>query len=428
MDAPSGWPTYGEGVKDGAAGFALGPEPSGTYARFFAWWRQRPGLLDIVFAAALTAIATLSVIFDWGTLDGYTGPAWLHVFLWIAPPVALLWRRHHGIIVLGFISIIAIVEVSLDGGDTPSSAMLIFAMYAVGAHTTNRRHSVTVASTFLGIALVTMLLTLTSEPGQIIGNMVLFAIGWVVGDNLRTRRAFRTSLLERAERAEQLRDAMARQAVIEERSRIARELHDVVAHSMSIMVVQASAARRVLHKKPEQADTALEAIESVGRDSLDEMRRILGVLRSEDHMDEVTPQPHLDDLETLFDDFRGAGLPVHYDVQGQPVPLPASVELTVYRIVQESLTNALKHAGQATARVRLTYDLENVHVLVSDDGRGVLGAAEVTGAQKGLLGMRERVEAFSGHFASGPVTGGGYAVNATIPLRPEPRPTQEITP
>jgi signal transduction histidine kinase len=233
--------------------------------------------------------------------------------------------------------------------------------------------------------------------------------------------------------------------VAEERGRIARELHDVVAHSVSVMVVQAGAARRTMAASPDQATTALGQIESTGRQALVELRRLLGLLRDGDRGDgaALTPQPGLEHLESLAAAAREAGLPVEVTVEGEPRPLPAGVDLSAYRIVQEALTNSLKHAGPARARVRVCYGREALEVQVTDDGRGERSAARAgeglvvvtigpdgvlelpgrrDGGGHGLIGMRERVALFGGTLEAGADPGGGYRVAARLPLDAGARP------
>ena len=202
---------------------------------------------------------------------------------------------------------------------------------------------------------------------------VPFALAWVLGDSIRTRRAYFAQLEERAARLEKEREAQAKVAVAAERARIARELHDVVAHNVSVMVVQADGAAYVLDAAPDQAKKALETISTTGRQALAEMRRLLGVLRTGEHQEggEYVPQPDVEQIEDLVEQCRGSGLPVDFKVEGTPRPLPSGVELTAYRIVQEALTNTRKHGGpNAGASVRLVYFDDGLGLLVEDDGRG----------------------------------------------------------
>ncbi|MCX5422669.1 sensor histidine kinase [Streptomyces sp. NBC_00078] len=254
---------------------------------------------------------------------------------------------------------------------------------------------------------------------------VPFALAWVLGDSIRTRRAYFAQLEERAARLEKEREAQAKVAVAAERARIARELHDVVAHNVSVMVVQADGAAYVLDAAPDQAKKALETISSTGRQALAEMRRLLGVLRTGEHKEvgEYVPQPDVEQIDDLVEQCRTSGLPVDFKVEGTPRPLPSGVELTAYRIVQEALTNTRKHGGPNTgASVRLVYFDDGLGLLVEDDGKGAPhelyeeGGAD--GQGHGLIGMRERVGMVGGTLDAGPRPGGGFRISALLPLKP----------
>ncbi|GGV20235.1 two-component sensor histidine kinase [Streptomyces spectabilis] len=255
--------------------------------------------------------------------------------------------------------------------------------------------------------------------------VVPFALAWVLGDSIRTRRAYFAQLEERAARLEKEREAQAKVAVAAERARIARELHDVVAHNVSVMVVQADGAAYVLDAAPDQAKQALATISGTGRQALAEMRRLLGVLRTgePEESGEYVPQPDVEQLDELIEQVRGAGLPVDFKVEGTPRPLPSGVELTAYRIVQEALTNTRKHGGEnAGASVRLVYFDDGLGLLVEDDGKGAPhelyedGGAD--GSGHGLIGMRERVGMVGGTLDAGPRPGGGFRISALLPLKP----------
>ncbi|MER8086768.1 sensor histidine kinase [Streptomyces sp. NPDC056178] len=254
---------------------------------------------------------------------------------------------------------------------------------------------------------------------------VPFVLAWVLGDSMRTRRAYFDQLEERAARLEREREAQSKVAVAAERARIARELHDVVAHNVSVMVVQADGAAYVMEAAPDQARQALETISSTGRQALAEMRRLLGVLRTGDAKEsgEYVPQPDVEQIEDLVEQVRQTGLAVDFKIEGTPRPLPSGVELTAYRIVQEALTNTRKHGGpDAGASVRLVYFDDGLGLLVEDDGRGAAhemyedGGAD--GAGHGMIGMRERVGMVGGTLDAGPRPGGGFRISALLPLKP----------
>ena len=232
---------------------------------------------------------------------------------------------------------------------------------------------------------------------------------------VRDRQLRAEALAARAELLEREQELRAGEAVAEERARIARELHDLVAHNVSVMVVQAGAERHALGEDQESTRATLASIEQAGRQALAEARRLLGMLRRKGDHEELEPQPSVDQLDLLIEQVERAGLPVKLDVEGERVPLPAGVDLCAYRIVQEGLTNALKHAGPARAEVHLRYAPRALDVEVRDDGRG---APQVNGdgAGQGLIGMRERVALYGGALETGPIEGGGFEIRAHLPL------------
>ena len=252
---------------------------------------------------------------------------------------------------------------------------------------------------------------------RVLTNAMVALVCFFIGRTVHNRRAYTAALEERTRAAERDRHALADRAVAEERRRIARELHDVVAHHVSVMGVLATAARRVLARDPAAADEALGTIEETGRTSLREMGRLLSVLRTEaEPTVELAPQPDLAGIEALVEQVRDAGLPVNLWVTGEPVTLDPGVALAVYRIVQEALTNTLKHAGTATAEVWLDFGQRWLRVEVVDTGRGERIHASPTASGHGLLGMRERAAIYGGTLRTGPRPGGGFRVIAQIPV------------
>jgi signal transduction histidine kinase len=245
-----------------------------------------------------------------------------------------------------------------------------------------------------------------------------FAISWVAGLAVRERAEQAEAAEVRATEAERERDVAARIAVAEERARIARELHDIVAHAVSVMVLQVGAVRHKLPGKLAEDRDALRGAERAGRAALADMRRLLAVMRRDGDRVELTPQPGLDGLDSLVRDIGCAGLPVELHVDGEAFPLPRGIDLSAYRIVQEGLTNALKHAHASHADVIIHYARDEVHIEVRDSGDG---AVPSNGHGHGLIGIRERVKLYGGEMTAGPANGGGFVLSTRLPL-PEQRP------
>jgi signal transduction histidine kinase len=290
------------------------------------------------------------------------------------------------------------------------------ALYTVAATCTFRWALAAAAVGLFGFGLVTFDgdLALRAEVSAMVTMAVFIGAITIFGVYLRTRRAYLHSLEERALQAEQERDTQVRMAMAEERARIARELHDVIAHNVSVMVVQADGAAYAIDTDVDRARSALETISATGRQALGEMRRLLGVLRESDDGGSYTPQPGIDQLDELVEQVRDAGLALEYAVEGEPKDLPQGLQLSVFRVVQEALTNTLKHAGPgARARVRLRYERDCVDIHVTDDGRGAAAAAD--GKGHGLAGMRERVALYGGTVRAEPAAGGGFEVAVRLP-------------
>jgi signal transduction histidine kinase len=253
----------------------------------------------------------------------------------------------------------------------------------------------------------------THAPGNFIFTPVLFAIAWLAGFALRERVVQTEAAEERAAYAERERDAAARIAVVEERARITRELHDIVAHAVSVMVLQVGAVRHRLPQTMEEDRDALRRVEQAGRVALAEMRRLLGALRRDGDDLELAPQPGLDRLDSLVEDVGRAGLPVRLHVDGDPLPLPRAIDVSAYRIVQEGLTNVLKHAGASHAEVTVRYRPGELQVDVVDNG---VGATRSDGLGRGLVGIRERVKIYGGAMTAGPAPQGGFGLRARLPI------------
>ncbi|MFG3207219.1 sensor histidine kinase [Streptomyces sp. NPDC048192] len=397
--------------------------------RLYDFLRRHPTWVDTFWAVALFGLSGVSVV----NLSGAPGhhmsvAAGMAVSFVLCVVVALRRRFPEPMLLVALAT--GLVQLVLDVETTVADfAMLVitYTVAAVGARWASR------------LALVVSLcaaafaqLRWPAEHAGFLGRIAIvafqtvpFALAWVLGDSMRTRRAYFAQLEERAARLEKEREAQSKVAVAAERARIARELHDVVAHNVSVMVVQADGAAYVLDAAPDQARKALETISSTGRQALAEMRRLLGVLRTGEHQEggEYVPQPDVEQIDDLVEQCRNAGLPVDFKVEGTPRPLPSGVELTAYRIVQEALTNTRKHGGpNAGASVRLVYFDDGLGLLVEDDGKGAPhelyeeGGAD--GRGHGLIGMRERVGMVGGTLDAGPRPGGGFRISALLPLKP----------
>jgi signal transduction histidine kinase len=304
------------------------------------------------------------------------------------------------------------------GTSVAQAAGWMCSLYAIAVWTDRRRFLTGVAVLAIG----NVLAYLVSGPDANIKDAGIFT--WLpilamvlVRGAVRGREMRAEALAARAELLEREHELRAHEAVAEERARIARELHDLVAHNVSVMVVQAGAERHALGPEQESTREALTSIEQAGRQALVEARRLLGMLRRKDDGSELEPQPSVDHIDVLVEQIERAGLPVTLAVEGERAPLPAGVDLCAYRIVQEGLTNALKHAGPARAEVVLRYAPRALDVEIRDDGRGpahVNGHGESAG--HGLIGMRERVALYGGALETGARDGGGFAIHAHLPL------------
>jgi signal transduction histidine kinase len=367
----------------------------------------------LAIGLALLALIDLASSSDTGSWGG-RGP--MQVFLALGCTLPLAWRVRY--------PIATVVTITAAGGllvvvaaphQAPFEVFIgsVLASYSIGAHTAGRRRWLGLGLMFaVGLPFMVAADNRGMAAGNALAPIAWLTGAWAVGAIIRGRR-LRTAELEllTAELAQQ-RDLQAQAAVAVERGRIARELHDVVAHNVSMMVVQAGAAERVLSGDQPDVRRALAAIADTGRETVDEMRLVLGVLRS-DEAAGLSPQPGLRDLDQLVGNVRSAGLQVDLRVEGDRAPLSPGVDLSAYRIVQEALTNVVKHAGAATVEVTVRYARDCVQVEVCDDGR----PQEVASAGgNGLIGMRERVAMLGGEFRAGARQNGGFAVFARLPI------------
>jgi signal transduction histidine kinase len=364
---------------------------------------------DVLIAVSLTAAMLFEV---WAE---HLRPAPFVAPLMVAAGAALAWRRFYPLAVTAVVVLVAVAQaaagMSMHTAVAPVVASLVLS-WAIGAYEERRRAvlglTLLVCGIWLSIGIDVLRGTDHYQSTDIpwIGMIVLVpgVLGIVFG--ARTR-----SLREAEARARRL-ELERREAIADERARIARELHDVIAHSVSVMTVQAGAAEEMLKLDPARAVEPVRAVQQTGREALNEMKRLVGMLREHDEEVGLEPQPRLRDLERLVAQVREAGLEVDLCVEGEPRPLPVGIDLSAYRVVQEGLTNALKHAGGARATVTVSYREDGLAIEVSDDGSAPAGA----GTGHGLVGMRERVGVFGGTFDAGPRESGGFAVRALLPL------------
>ncbi|MFG1942413.1 sensor histidine kinase [Nonomuraea sp. NPDC048826] len=384
------------------------------FGRVRAWSARRGKLVDALRVAPLVVLCLLPMVpyvyHEPSALGGFL-PGYAGLTAALLAPLLVWWRRpvaaFAGVALVSFGQWVAGVDV------LPANLAVLVALWSVASRRAFRWALAALLVAELGVFLALVRWD-TPTPGMFTTGSILVVTVWLAGLYASTRRRYLEGLEERARRAEQERDQRARMAAAAERTRIARELHDVVAHHVSVMVVQADGAGYAIDSDPEQARLAMRTISRTGREALAEMRRLVGVLREEEGAGDTdyTPQPGLAQLEDLV---RGAGVPARLRVTGAPGELPEGVQLAVYRIVQEALTNALKHGGpRARALVELQCRGPELVVRVTDDGRGA--AAPLASGGHGLVGMRERVGMYGGRVTAGPRPGGGFEVLARLPV------------
>jgi signal transduction histidine kinase len=368
----------------------------------------------LIGALAVAAILDLVI--------GRNSPGAPSTSLWFAVPAVavlilpLFARRRFPFGAPAAYWILAAVLSFVDGLLIPSMESLfpvgLTSAFLLGNLRDSRQAGIGLAIVVAGITTVVY-----NIPGHATAELILlpvdFGIAWAAGFALRERAEKAEAAEVRATQAEREREAAARIAVAEERARIARELHDVVAHAVSVMVLQVGAVRHKLPDALAEDRDALRGVERAGRTALAEMRRLLGAMRRDGDEAELLPQPGLDGLDTLLEEIGRAGLPVELHVDGEPFTLPRGIDLSAYRIVQEGLTNALKHARASNADVTLRYAPEELQIEVRDDGDG---GAKSDGPGYGLVGVRERVKIYGGEMSAGAATGGGFILSTRLPI------------
>ena len=383
---------------------------AGWASRAPSWPRTLSLRRDLALPLVLLAVQLTGAALDGRTFHLFGPPRSLGAVDWVVlvvGPLALLARRRHPVPVLW---------VSLAGMLSPTGfAHVSFIVAFFVAATAGKRHS---AWLVLALAFVwdIWLAPLAYGYGVPPANDALLLAGWLVA--LAIAAEATRIAAERAAATRANRQIEQRRQQGEERLRIARDLHDVVGHNISLINVQASMGLDLMDSQPEQARAALSAIKSVSKEALEELRTMLTTLRQDDDVAPRSPAPGLDRLPELIKLTRAAGLTVEVEVTGKAPPLPAAVHLAAYRIIQESLTNVTRHAGRARVTVRVVYDDADVHVEIDDDGTSASGGAAAIGAGSGITGMRERATALGGDLSAGFRRGGGFQVSARLPVRP----------
>jgi signal transduction histidine kinase len=363
---------------------------------------------DVVLAAAVVIAAEVEI----AVVD--IRPAAAAVPMAVVAGAALALRRRHPVAVaaacVGALVVDTFAGVPQDKPTIPL-VWLLLAMYSVALYPKLRP-----ALAGLAAALALFALTLARDTSDLVFGIVIIVAPWLVGRAMRATATEASVHARRAAELEKTREHAVRAAAIEERARIARELHDVISHSVTVMVVQAGAAAEVGRRDPAAAARAMQAVQDVGRQALQELSTLLGVLRADEHEEVgLAPQPRLADLERLVADAEVSGLPVTLNVEGVVRPLTAGVEVSVFRVVQEALTNVRKHSRNASVTVTLRYTDDDVIVEIEDDG---IATADSSGGQYGIVGMRERVALLGGEIAAGPAEPRGFRVRARVPLEP----------
>jgi signal transduction histidine kinase len=375
-------------------------------------WR----LLDGLLVGTLLVAGWVNVL----TASDRQGSVAANLILISLMAVSLLWRRDRPFVPVVCIGIgmpLSAAVLTAPPYLFVSIAMLVTAAYSAGAHLERRRALQALAIVLASVTTVVLIF----DPSDWFFPIAIFGfIPWLAGRAIRNQTMLARELAEKAELAEHAREEEERRAIARERSRIARELHDVLAHNVSVMVVQAGAARRIVDRKPDTAVEVADLIQRTGREALAELRHLFGPVRHGEGEDLHGPVG-IDRVEELAARARAAGLSVHVHVEGERVRLPTGVDLTAYRVIQEALTNTLKHGGQAQASVTVSYEPNEVVLSIEDDGVGPDGGAVELGelgGGHGLVGMRERVELYGGRLQAGSRPGGGFAVRVRLPTRP----------
>ena len=377
--------------------------------------QRRRRHLDLLIAAVLLVFVEAGVLVKHGA---GSGTPWTVAVLGVVALVPLAWRHQAPVLVWAVSGVATLAAMVAHGSPGLLALGPLIALYTVATDCPRRVSLMAGAVSLVGVTLGVAAVRTSKSPWvAFVFPLVVIAAAWLIGDNLRVRRVYVAELEAKAARAEAEREAEASRAAAQERGRIARELHDVVAHHVSVIAVQAGAARMNADGDvPPETLEGLAAVEAIARQTLTELRQLLGVLRHDGEPPSLTPQPGLDQLDRLVADVRHAGLPVEMAIEGERIPIPPGVDLSAYRIIQEALTNVLKHEGPVPTKVIVRFCPHDLELEVADEGGSVPASPQANGHGHGLVGMRERVAMFGGSFEAAPRPEGGFMVAARIPL------------
>ena len=377
--------------------------------------QRRRRHLDLLIAAVLLVFVEAGVLVKHGA---GSGTPWTVAVLGVVALVPLAWRHQAPVLVWAVSGVATLAAMVAHGSPGLLALGPLIALYTVATDCPRRVSLMAGAVSLVGVTLGVAAVRTSKSPWvAFVFPLVVIAAAWLIGDNLRVRRVYVAELEAKAARAEAEREAEASRAAAQERGRIARELHDVVAHHVSVIAVQAGAARMNADGDvPPETLEGLAAVEAIARQTLTELRQLLGVLRHDGEPPSLTPQPGLDQLDRLVADVRHAGLPVEMAIEGERIPIPPGVDLSAYRIIQEALTNVLKHEGPVPTKVIVRFGPHDLELEVADEGGSVPASPQANGHGHGLVGMRERVAMFGGSFEAAPRPEGGFMVAARIPL------------
>jgi signal transduction histidine kinase len=386
-------------------------------ARSLLAWvqRHRAPIADALLAAAVTAMVLVDLSSPTDAVGVRPTDA-VAVVLSLLQTLPLAFRRRAPLAMF-ILTVLGVCSYYALGYEVTDGTLATFVgVYTVAAYEDRVKSLVGLGLLAFGMTWYWLTRAEPFDPTTPVWIGILGLLSWGLGEYVKARRAYTSQVEALAERLDRARALEARQAAWQERARLARELHDVIGHTVNVMVIQAGAGRRTLASNRGLAERAFQTIESTGREALEELDRLLGILRTETDEPDLPPQPGLEQLRALAGRFEDAGVPVEITIEGEQVPLPRSLDQSAYRIIQEALTNALRHAGDTIAHVAVRYRTDRLELEVANDSHSNRRSLHREGGGRGLIGIRERVALFGGELEAGPRAGGGFVVRCGFPL------------